>query len=347
MRIGFFLAAVLAAMLPGAVLAHHGNVMNPLLYFADELVELEGEVTEVLWRNPHTRLRMNVMGDDGVETIWELELGPNPKRLEGWGISPEDFMGTVKVAGNVSRRKENSLGVIHTLLPDGREHVQSRNPVLRWSSRAVDDTAPEIDPELVAAAEASASGIFRVWNGRIGAPVPIEADLDEQALTDMGRELHAAYDPVADNPQLNCRHGMPDTMFDPVPMEISDEGDQIRIHVAQYNIQRVIRLNAELPGDTETGTPVGHSVGRWEGDELIVTTTHVSWPYFSGIGLPQSTEVRYLERFSAADDGQTLNYSITIDDPIMFTEPFAIDRFREAGPGIEIEPFDCVLEWER
>ena len=43
---------------------------------------------------------------------------------------------------------------------------------------------------------------------------------------------------------------------------------------------------------------------------------------------------------------QTLTYSITIDDPVIFTQPFTLDRFREAAPGVEIEPFDCVLQWQ-
>jgi len=341
-----FIPFLFIAMFSGSALAHHGNVMNPLLYFADELVELEGEVTEVLWRNPHTRVKLNVVGEDGEETLWELELGPQPTRFEGMGLFPDSFVGQVKVAGNVSKRRPNSLGVLYFLLPDGREYVQGRNRDLRWSSRRVDNSRPELDPAAVAAAEAAANGMFRVWNGRIAAPVPIEADLEAQLLTDLGRELQAAYDPLTDNGQLRCRHGMPDTMFDPVPMEISDEGDQIRIHVAQYNIQRVIHLTSGPPDDGITPTPVGHSVGQWEGDELIVTTTKVDWPYYSGNGMPQSDQVSYLERFSVSADGQTLNYSITVDDPVVFAEPFTMNRFREAAPGIEIEPFDCVLDWQ-
>lgn len=338
--------ALLAVLLPTAVLAHHGTVTNPLLYFADELVELEGEITEVFWRNPHTRARLSVADADGRETSWELELAPWPRHFEAMGLAPEDFLGTVKAAGYVSRLEPSSLGVVNLLLPDGREHVQGRNAAPRWSSEAIENMRYAPDPAEAQAAEAAADGIFRVWNGRIGAPTPVEADLSAQTLTARGRELAAAYYPLTDNGQLSCRHGMPDTMFDPHPMEISEDGDLIRIHNAQFNIQRVIHTNGEALEDETEASPVGYSVGRWEADTLIVTTSHVDWPYYSNDGIPQSDQVSYIERFSVSDDGRTLDYSITIDDPVIFTQPFTMDRFREAAPGIEIEPFDCELHWQ-
>ncbi len=344
-RCGLVLLVLLAILMSAPVPAHHGTVENPLLYFADELVEIEGELTEVFWHNPHTRARLSVVDDNGDEITWELEFAPWPRRFEGMGLSPEDFLGQAKVAGYVSKRAPNSLGVANFLLPDGREYVQGRGLELRWSSVRVDSTRPEPDPAKAQAAEAAADGIFRMWNGRIGAPVPVEADLVSQSLTERGRELAAAYDPLTDNGQLNCRHGMPDTMFDPWPMEISVEGDRIRIHVAQFNMQRIIHMNGEATQDEPEASPVGYSVGRWEGDALVVTTTQVDWPYYSAIGTPQSDQVRYSERFSLSDDGQTLNYSITIDDPVIFSQPFTMHRFREAAPGVEIEPFNCVLDW--
>jgi hypothetical protein len=40
-----------------------------------------------------------------------------------------------------------------------------------------------------------------------------------------------------------------------------------------------------------------------------------------------------------------LNYSLTISDPVVFREPFIIERTRAWTPGVEIEPFDCVADW--
>jgi len=309
----------------------------------DELVEIEGELTEVFWRNPHTRARMRVVGDDGNETTWELELGPTPREFTHMGYRPEDFLGDVMAAGYVSRRNPHSLGIVHFLLPDGREYVQGRNREPRWSKIKLAGVTPEIDPAKMEAARQTADGLFRVWGRRLGRP--LDREINAQSLTEQGQSLAAMFDPLEDNAQLDCRHGMPDTMFDPVPMEISKDGENIRLHIAQYNIQRVIHMDVDGPNEEPLGSPVGYSVGRWDGDELVVTTTHVDWPYYLNSGTPQSDQVSYLERFAASDDGQTLNYSIMISDPLVFEESFTIERTREWAPGVEIEPFDCAVEW--
>ena len=338
-----FIITVVAALWSSA-LAHHGAVTSPILYDTGEIVELEGELTETLWRNPHTRARMKVVDDDGNETIWELELGPSPREFDHMGVLPEDMLGSVRAAGYVSKRNPHSLGVTNFLLPNGQEYLAGRNSKLRWSRKRLVNVIPEIDQARAEADMLTANGIFRMWGRRTGNP--LDGSVRAQQLTEQGKELAAAFDPIADNAQLDCRHGMPDTMFDPVPMEITDEGDQIRLHIAQYNIQRIIHMNAEEPEATIPGSPVGYSVGRWDGDVLVVTTTHVDWPYYLNSGTPQSDQVRYDERFSTASDGHKLNYSLTITDPVVFTKPFTLKRSRVWKPGVEIEPFDCLVEWQ-
>lgn len=132
-QISVLFSLMLAVAAP--VQAHHGSHSNALLYFADELVEFEGELTEVLWRNPHTRARLSVVDDNGDETIWELELAPGPRQLEAMGLTPENFTGNVKVAGYISKRNPNALGVQNFLLPNGREYVQERGEEPRWSAQ--------------------------------------------------------------------------------------------------------------------------------------------------------------------------------------------------------------------
>ena len=341
-----FITSILVSvtvLISASVLAHHGAVTSGFLYNADVLVEVEGELTEVLWRNPHLRARMKVVDAAGDETVWELELGPTPREFENMGLLPEDLLGNVRAAGYVSKRNPHSLGVVYFLLPNGQEHVQGRNREPRWSNILLTDVTPELDPAKVEAARRSADGLFRMWGRRLGRP--LDGDINAQSLTEQGLELASAFDPLTDNAQLDCRHGMPDTMFDPVPMEISNDGDHVRLHIAQYNIQRIIHMKDEAPHGEPESSPVGYSTGRWEGDVLVVTTTHVDWPYYLNSGTPQSDQVSYIERFSMSNDEQTLAYSLTISDPVVFPEPFVIERTREWTPGVEIEPFDCVADW--
>jgi len=352
MRMKGCLIVLTLALVGSAASAHHGAVTNPSLYLTDQMVELEGTITEVFWRNPHVRMRLGVPNNAGAETIWELELGPNPPLFRRLGISPEFASpGTeVRVAGYVSRRNPQSLGVLH-LLSNGQEFVDGYRET-RWQGERISiayrpPTTEDAAPGDVEMARTQARSIFRVWGGNVdGTPAHPPREQYTRLLTQRGRELADAYDPVTDNPELECRQGMPTTMFDPVPMQIIDDGDVILIRVQEYDVQRVIHLGTGQDASGQERSPLGYSVGQWQDDVLVVTTTEIDWPYFDPYGTPQSDQMRYTERFGASDDGTVLEYSLTAEDPVMFNEVFTIGRRREWTPGVEVEQYDCVAEWE-
>ena len=64
------LSFIACLVVPVAAIAHHGSNSNPDLYLAENLLELEGEISGILWRNPHPRLMLTVVGDDGARTDW-------------------------------------------------------------------------------------------------------------------------------------------------------------------------------------------------------------------------------------------------------------------------------------
>lgn len=79
---------------------------------------------------------------------------------------------------------------------------------------------------------------------------------------------------------------------------------------------RQIFMNAKHPEDP-TPTWYGHSVGRWEGDTLVVDVTNVS----DKNNYRGSREGLHLvERFTRA--GDTLRYQVTVDDPTTWTRPW-------------------------
>ena len=117
-------------------------------------------------------------------------------------------------------------------------------------------------------------------------------------------------------------------------------------YTQEYDIERVIHMSPGALDAQPEPSPLGYSVGRWEGEALLVTTTHVDWPYFDPYGTPQSERMSYTERFELARDGEALRYTLTATDPVVFTEPFTLETLRPWTPGVEIEPYDCVPAWE-
>ena len=104
---------------PLLVFAHHSAVG---LYDEESFIEVEGEIVAVLWRNPHVSFTVQVTGDDGEDTIWEIE-GASINRLSRRGLTGEMMQkgDHVKIAGNPSRRGRKTMEVTNMLLPDGTE----------------------------------------------------------------------------------------------------------------------------------------------------------------------------------------------------------------------------------
>jgi len=336
---------------PGAS-AHHGPPSDPALFNTDRIVEMDAEIISVFWRNPHVRYKVKVTNAFGEEEEWQIELRRGPTSFNNIGIK-RDFLkpgDKVKVAGYPSRRKKNLLGLMNMLLPDGRElaepNVEVRFSDNRLFSGIPGENLPPLprDEAQLADATNSAEGIFRVWGmlGRRIPEVPVSEYIDY--LSGTAHTLRARFIPSRDDPELKCQSGMPSTMFDPPPMEIRRDGDNIIFHMEEYDIVRTIHMN----GDAEDAEPsrLGYSVGRWENENfLIVTTTKVNWPFFDPWGTPQSDQISYVEEFTLAEEGQRLHYKLTSDDPIMFVEPVVLERSWKWLPGETIDEYDCTL-WD-
>jgi len=67
---------------------------------------------------------------------------------------------------------------------------------------------------------------------------------------------------------------------------------------------------------------MGSSVGRWDGETLVVETTNLK-PEVSLQGVPLSDTGRMIERFTRLD-ADTLEYKLTVDDPTYWTKPWTM-----------------------
>jgi hypothetical protein len=319
-----------------AALGHHAAQVT---YHTDQLIEVEGEITRLLWKNPHIRFTIDATGAQGGTVPWAVESIP-VTRLTRVGVSADlvSIGQMVRVAGFPSRRPANEVYAINMLLPDGRE-ILLDTPNARWTNNTIgtgrDETpgTASSDPSL---------GIFRVWSTD-GVPLRITNNQSFQ-LTAESRAAQADWDPLSPaNPFRGCTpKGMPTIMSQPNPIEFVDQGGHILLRLEEYDTVRTISMRGGASNQTILATPLGHAVGRWEGRTLVVETGRISWRNFSQSGLLQSEAINLIERFTPSEDGARLDYELTITDPALFTEPAVLTKSWVWVPGDRVLPFDCT-----
>jgi hypothetical protein len=85
----------------------------------------------------------------------------------------------------------------------------------------------------------------------------------------------------------------------------------------------------------------GHSVGRWEGDALVVDTVGFNERFWlDREGEPHTEQLHLIERFSRPDFN-TLQYEVTIDDPGAYTKPWTGGFLLRWSAGTELFEYVC------
>ena len=342
-------ASLLAHSLPA--LAHHSTAE----YDATKFVEARGEVVTVLWRNPHVRFQVSTKSIDGNEQLWDVESA-DLTRLDRSGL-PRDILkvgDVVTFGGNPSTRRDRRVYVTNLLVADGREILLRGNVKAHWAPERVVDT--ESRPPAGATQAAAPSG-SKGFFGKVFVPTregQAPAWVRNPPLTEAAVAGKAAYDEVVDDPVLGCvSPGMPRVMLrsGPYAVRFVERGADLVLQNEWFEIDRLIHMDGKEPPAGAPYAPLGYSAGKWDGDALVITTTHIDWPYFELyglVGVPQSRDMRIVERFTPRDGGATLKYDFSATDPSAFTEPVAYDNYVtfRVQPGLEFLPYDCV-ETER
>lgn len=162
------------------------------------------------------------------------------------------------------------------------------------------------------------------------------------SLTEHGQALMAEFDP-ADDPAVQCvQSGLVRTITSPYPIEVLQYDDRVTIEYEEWEVFRTVHLNDRVPDDHEPH-PLGYSVGHYEDDALIVTSTGAT----EGLGrigdfFWTSEEVATVERYSLTERGQ-LSLELEVTDPIMLAEPLRFQKTWNPFNDYELLDFDCIL----
>ena len=129
-RLARLALGLVAALSITAAFAHHSARIT---YDMDTVIEIQGEITGLTWRNPHVRFTLSGVDEDNDPVTWNVESIP-VTRLNRVGITRE-MLGigdTVTVAVYPAKRPVRDVNAINMLLADGRE-ARLDTPVARWT----------------------------------------------------------------------------------------------------------------------------------------------------------------------------------------------------------------------
>ncbi|HEY6508559.1 MAG TPA: hypothetical protein VIY56_11145, partial [Vicinamibacterales bacterium] len=155
-------------------------------------------------------------------------------------------------------------------------------------------------------------------------------------------------------PLVRCKPAGGPAFFNAPGFEIVDVPDERRIlilNIAGPHSWRVIHMDgrAHPVGDRLRPTYFGHSIGRWEGETLVVDSVGFNEKQWMVGTYPTTERLHLTERFSRPD-ARTLSYQATIDDPGAYTAPWSVTWTISATtksswiPGGEIFEYICQGE---
>ena len=149
------------------------------------------------------------------------------------------------------------------------------------------------------------------------------------------------------DPEVRCyMPGIPRAMYMPYPFQITQGTNKIEMSFEFAGASRTIHLDPVDPPPADTW--MGHSVGHWEGDALVVDVSHFNdRTWFSRSGDFHSDALHVVERFTPIHSSlrpDALRYEVTIEDPNVFTRPWKMSMvlYRQLENNAQLMEYKCV-----
>jgi hypothetical protein len=297
------LACSLLLAVAAPVFAHH----SAAAFNTQQEIKVTGTITEYRFKNPHVYMTLQVKKADGSTVSMEVEAGAasvlNPLGFTKDSIAVGDV---VTISGNPGRNNPEVLMLGKDLYKkDGTYYP------LNIASRSIYTAKDEI-----------ATSIAGTWfpprtefNSFLGG-------VRNWPINEKGKAAMSKVDPKATTQKDCIPIGAPALMFYPVASTITVQKDRVVMKVDWLDSERTVYLDGRKHPPASETTLLGHSVGRWEGETLIVDTTNFKeHPMGLSTSLPSSARKHLTERLRIAQDGKSLIYSGVIEDPEYLSAP--------------------------
>jgi len=213
---------------------------------------------------------------------------------------------------------------------------------------------PDGKPNLAAPAPKTADGkpdLSGIWRG--ASPLHrfnIAQDLKPEDIQPWAEALflERVRDSRKDSPLAKCLPvSLPFHNFFNLTRIVQTPGIIVMLYESPNSPHRTIFTDGrDLPKDPNP-TWLGYSVGRWEGDTLVIASSGFNESgWLDSAGHPQTEALRITERLRRRDFGH-MDFEITIDDPKVFTKPFSVKAERLLAPDTDLLEDVCDNERDR
>jgi len=329
---------IAATCLATAAGAHHSFAPH---FDIKKPVSISGKVTEFEARNPHSYLHIQAVDENGRSQEYICE-SHGFTQLSRNGITPAMLKaGTeVRIEGSQSRNDPHRCFFTDLYFPDGRA-LNVNGPRGAQPSRST---------------LAARTDITGTW---LLAPMPGRSTSGPQTmmqyLTPAGKAAIAKYNPFKDDPAFRCDPvairrvwGAPGT-----PLSVTREKDRVILRHEWMDVQRIVYLNLREHPKSGPRTSLGHSIGHFEGDTLVIETAnysagvlnqYVEEPGQPTRGLLHSAALTTVERLRLDAARQRLVVEFQLKDPDFFTREFDRSTLEYEPSDLKLEPFNCSQE---
>jgi len=315
-RFTFLTMVFLAA---GVAQAHHSSTPH---FDESKQINLVGVITEFKMVNPHAYLYFDVTGADGKVAHWNCEMS-SLAILARNGVTKQTFSAGDKVTVSAfpAWRDPHGCSFVAVTLKDGS--TRDRFGVLRKES-VVTNKGPGLPTALVSSAKTFSGN----WIG--GGGPPKEEIKFDSILTPAGKAALDKYDVRYDDPGLKCS---PASILrawgEPFEVtEITQTPETLTIKHEYMDVVRVVDLRTRQHPANLKPSLLGHSVGWFEGDTLVIETVG----FTAGVLMPfpallHSDAMTMIERLQLSADGSELSRSYEVTDPKFFKSPLTVSNF--------------------
>jgi hypothetical protein len=221
--------------------------------------------------------------------------------------------------------------------------AQSQSP----APRAADAPAPRFaDGHVNLGSTPEQKGYWEVRPGLGGMPRPASVPFQPwaKALFDYRRG-----DSTLQSPLVSCKPAGGPSFFNSPGFEIVDVPELKKIfilNIAGAHSWRVIYMDGRPHPKGLRPTYLGHSIGHWEGDTLVIDTVGFNEKQWIAGAYPTTSQLHLTERISRPGL-TTLHYEATIDDPGAYTKPWSLqwtisgNKASQWVPGGELFEYIC------